>query len=317
MAWLLLVDSVLNSGFYAFILCTSKALPSKSRKKAYSRLRLRGSMTIEAALVLPIFLFMLLSLAFVIEAVRLQLHIGCALGQTAKEMASYGYLYDELKNQGMKYNDNQGDNQGLNKYKINNEIITIPSLFFAENRIKELAGEDYLNSSILSGDGISLEGSKIMRDDRWIDLKVSYDIGLPFSIIPNAKLKITQSACSYVWTGHIDDNGGDVEAERIVYKTEYGSRYHLDPLCKYLDIKIKQIAEDNLSIARNASGAKYYPCNRCISGHYDTYYITEYGSSYHSRSDCGAISRKIISLKQGEVNGLPCCRECENKYESD
>ena len=53
-------------------------------------------MTIEACLVLPLFLFAFLNVISIIELYRLQGNISAAMHDTAKQMAVYGYEYQAL-----------------------------------------------------------------------------------------------------------------------------------------------------------------------------------------------------------------------------
>ena len=58
------------------------------------RTRSEGSLTAEAALVLPVFLFSVLSIVYLFQLMSLQMKVQAALNQTAEQIASYGYLLD-------------------------------------------------------------------------------------------------------------------------------------------------------------------------------------------------------------------------------
>lgn len=273
---------------------------------------LKGSMTVEAALVLPIFLFAMLSMAFIIEVVRLQIHMGCAAGQASKELAGYGYTYLKAKDRMSDGNKPIKDKEKQENWKIKNELISIPGLFLAQSRIKELAGEDYLNQSMIKNgaDGLSLLGSEILKDGKWIHLNVRYEVQLPFSMIPNFKMKLIQHSSSYAWVGNSETNDSEEEAD-VVYMTEHGKKYHLSKGCKYLDIKVHSVKEAKIDTYRNKNGGKYYPCHRCMGEVNGYYFITDYGTSYHTRRDCTAISRNIVEKKLSEVQGVAdCCKGC-------
>lgn len=283
---------------------------SPKQKQEEAHKNLKGSMTVEAALVLPMFLFAILSLAFIIEIVRLQIHIGCAAGQVSKEMAGYAYTYNKIK-QGLLMKEEKEDSDN----KQFNIADTLPGMFIAESRLVKLIGESFLDSSIIvnGSKGLSLIGSEILDDGKWIKLLVSYKVRLPFSPLPNAEIKLVQYSCSHAWVGYCHENYGDDANKKTVYMTEHGSRYHLSKSCKYLDIKSRYVSKENISSCRNKSGGKYYPCHRCM-GKSEGYYITDYGSSYHTRKDCTAIKRNIIEKKLEDLGGsVACCKECEKQ----
>lgn len=317
---------VFKTIFQKLSICSPKQNQEYS-KQVYKDRRLNASMTLEAAMVLPLFMFAILSLGFVMEAVRLQIHIGCAAGQTAKELASYGYTYlaieNGIKNIGKDKNNSEdkavkNTNDVSNKGKKNGfNLISVPGSFYAKSRICKLAGKEYLDNSIISGgsSGIHTIGSQVLKDDKWIQLIVVYEIKLPFSIIPNAKIKVAQYAKSHAWVGYCrNDASNDDKNEKIVYMTEFGGKYHLSKGCKYLNMAVLSVDKDNIANIRNKNGAKYYCCHRCRGKQCSAYYITEYGNRYHASRDCTAISRTIIEKKLSEVEGIPCCKECERNY---
>lgn len=278
-------------------------------RKAIKQKKLKAAMTVEAAMVLPIFVFFILSMGFLIEIVRIQIHIGCALGQTAKEMAQYGYVNETVKTKGSN-NINEKDKNKANA------IVSVAGLLYAENRVEELSDKEYLNNSIIvnGSRGISLFGSNLKKDNKWVDLVACYKVNIPFLPIPNSEIKLTQHARSHLWIGFVKDNDlNENESDKIVYMTTYGTRYHLKKNCKYLDIKTKVISSEFLKSARNKSGGKYYPCPRCASMGVSSYFITDYGNSYHTKADCTAIFRNITEKRLSEVKDIyPCCSSCGN-----
>lgn len=268
-------------------------------------------MTLEASLVLPIFIFFILSIGFLMEIVRVQIHIGAALGQTSKEIARYGYIYC-LKNKDIINNDKIKKEKNKNKY-FENGVVSVSGLLYAASRMEELAGKEYLDSSIVvnGSRGVTLIGSQIMKDGKWIDLVASYEVRLPFSIIPNMNFKIHQHMKTHAWIGFIKDADTTTDKDKIVYMTEYGSVYHLNRNCKHLNISVSSVKSEYLKRARNESGGKYYCCPRCASDSKEVYYITPYGNNYHTTPSCTAILRNIIEKSFREVDGVyHCCKDC-------
>ena len=57
----------------------------------------RASMTVEACLVLPLFLFAFLNIISIVEIYRLQGNMSAAMHDTARQMAVYGYEYRQIR----------------------------------------------------------------------------------------------------------------------------------------------------------------------------------------------------------------------------
>ncbi|TCT11648.1 TadE-like protein [Natranaerovirga pectinivora] len=57
----------------------------------------KGSLTVEAALVLPIFIFAILFISYFIKVIYIQENIQHALDQTATHLATYAYAYDKVE----------------------------------------------------------------------------------------------------------------------------------------------------------------------------------------------------------------------------
>lgn len=291
-------------------LIKNRKTSSPKQKQEEAHKNLKGSMTVEAAMVLPMFLFAILSLAFIIEIVRLQIHIGCAAGQVSKEMAGYAYTYNKIK-QGLLTTDEESGKFDEDTFNI---ADTVPGMLIAESRLVKLIGESFLDSSIIvnGSRGLSLIGSEILDDGRWIKLLISYKVRLPFSPLPNSEIKLVQYSCSHAWVGYCHESEYD-ERQKTVYMTEHGNRYHLSRSCKYLNIKSRYVNRAEIGLQRNNSGGKYYPCHRCM-GKAEGYYITDYGSSYHTSAGCTAIKRNIIEKKLEDLEGtVACCKECERQ----
>ena len=59
--------------------------------------RIKGSLTVEAALVLPIFIMVILSLMYIMKVIYIHENIQHSLSQTANELATYSYILDKSK----------------------------------------------------------------------------------------------------------------------------------------------------------------------------------------------------------------------------
>ncbi len=104
---------------------------------------------------------------------------------------------------------------------------------------------------------------------------------------------------------------GELEGKELVYVTETGIVYHKDAHCTYLDMSIHTVSKEAVRDLRNQSGGKYYPCEQCgKTENKKTYFITEYGTRYHTSLECKKIKRNIFAVTIDETYGLGGCSKC-------
>ncbi len=275
-----------------------------SRKRRM--LRGRASMTLEAAIALPIFLFFMLEIMSFMDMIGLQSRLNAALRETGNEMAFSGYVYDKISDTILADIDLP-------------DVITSVAMtqLYAKNRVLAYVGSDYLDASSIKGgsSGLSFSGS-IMEDDDIIEIQVHYKLQSPFSIfgIEFSSFNVAQCYYGRAWTGYaVEDAVSDTTAEDpMVYITETGTVYHTNKNCTYLNPSVKTIAESDIESSRNQSGSKYTACSICggnISS--GNVYVTNYGTSYHTSLTCSGLKRTIYTVALSEVGGRSLCSKCQ------
>lgn len=121
---------------------------------------------------------------------------------------------------------------------------------------------------------------------------------------------VSQVAIASPWEGRSYDEAAEEEGE-YVYVTTYGTVYHLYPDCRYLDITLYPLAAGELECSRNRSGEKYYACEYCSGNREEqpVYYVTAYGTAYHSDLGCSRITRDVSKILR-QTTSLPACSLC-------
>lgn len=109
----------------------------------------RGSMTVEAALVLPLFCFFVISMGNAIEIIRLHGNLEVALWNAGRQICVYGALPE--------------GQQGYADHRL--EAVAV-SYTYVKEQIEEQLGEEYLEMSPLDGgsDGLQFLESDIEGD---------------------------------------------------------------------------------------------------------------------------------------------------------
>lgn len=261
--------------------------------------RRKGSMTLEAAFVLPFFLFAVINILFAVNIIGTQSRINAALHQTGNKMAFAGYVYERTAG-------------NVLPDSLANVVMTS---IYARGQILEYVGTNYLNQSCIVGGsgGISFAGSSVMEEGDMIDIVLSYRVKPFAGIMGFDGFAMTQRYYGRAWTGYdVTQYISDSTLEDpMVYITETGTVYHSNRNCTYLNPSVESVSAEAIGNMRNQSGAKFYSCEIC--GGYrgvGQVYITKYGSSYHSQINCSRLKRTIYTVPMSQVGGRGRCSKC-------
>lgn len=267
-------------------------------QKGVSALK-KGSMTLEAAFVLPFFLFAVINILYAVNIIGTQSRINAALHQTGNKMAFSGYVYQH----------------GAGNVLPDSLASVVMSEIYARGQIVEYVGREYLNQSCIESgaQGMSLSGSSVMGRGDIIDLRVSYRVK-PFSSLMGFQgFSVSQRYYGKAWTGYdVTQHVSDIkEEDPMVYITETGTVYHLDRNCTYLNPVVQSIPKEAVADKRNQSGGKYDSCGTCGGDRgQGQVYITPYGGSYHSQLNCPGLKRTIYTVPLSEIGGRRRCSKC-------
>lgn len=272
--------------------CLSKTLRERRKHDAFLH---QASMTVEAAFVLPFFMFAFLNIISILEIYRVQSNISAAVHMASKEMAAGAYEYKAVF---------KGDAGKLESLGL--------SYGYASGRVGKILGKKYLNSSPIKGGalGIAWHHSSVLEKDDCIDLIASYTVKPPVAAVGFGGFDMYNRAFVRAWTGY--DNAAESGAgdEELVYITPDGTVYHQSIACAYLKLSIAAAGKADLENIRNNSGAKYYSCEECGSKERSKVYITTYGARYHSSLQCSKLKRTILAVPLSETGGRKACAKC-------
>lgn len=239
----------------------------------------KGSISLEAILVAPLFLLFIASLMMSLEMIRLQTNVFEALHQG--ESVSFATLNDVSE-------------------KVAEEYISSKDLY----------------DLCLDGGaaGLNFDNKSSIHENGIIDLSVSYSMKPLVRWIPGSKFLIADSVYGHAFSGYERSGGfiGDIGNEEYVYITESGTRYHRSSTCQYIRVRPMAIGKESLEKARNNDGGKYYPCEVCRPRKEGVLFITPEGDRFHSDKNCSSLKRtvKVVTLKEALDNGYFPCSKC-------
>lgn len=255
-----------------------------------------ASLTVECAMVLPIFMFAMLSVAYLIEAVNFSSVMSAALCETATEYAGYAYAYEK----------------GISKGGLGGKVV---SLTLARAGVLSYIGNSFMEKApvVNRSAGISFLRSSVLDKDEMIDLTADYRIGTPYDFFGFLSIPVADAARVRAFTGYDNTGKGRGEekgSERMVYITETGTVYHSSLSCRHLKLNIMTETVEGVKNRRANDGSKYYPCS-CASGITSgVVYITDDGNRYHGTLSCHALKRTIKEIPISEAGGRSPCRDC-------
>ena len=259
---------------------------------------LRAGLTVEAACILPLFLWAVLAALYLIEVSVVQVRLVGGIHEAGRKMAllSYGI-----------YGGTSEEEKGTGVGEVVGGALTA---VYAKNLILKKAelGETLLKENVK----VSLVTSDFSDKDI-IDLRVMSRIQLSIPVYRLRGLKFLERGRVRAWTGRSPSEemaeGEETEGE-TVYVALNGSVYHRDPDCSYIKVSIKSASVAEMERKRSSDGSKYYPCC-CYGAHPSpTVYYTRFGNRYHGSLGCSALKRTAQKVPLSSVSGWKACSKC-------
>ena len=274
----------------------------------------RGSLTLEAAVVFPLYLFFFMALLSIMEMLQFSSHVQYELTHAAKEIAVYlpaKTLFSEgdVVSAEQEASSPDGSATGRN---VSGIAETVLADAYTDQLLDERIPSPYRRQMGVSQD-ISLLQSKVMLGNDIVDLVATYGIEPRCNVFRIPIQELTARARTHAWTGY-DRGGGAVteDGERIVYVTETGTVYHLSRSCTHLDLSIRAIPAGTQGEYRNRNGGNYHGCEICgapQSGQ-EIVYITNEGDRYHSSLTCSGLKRTVYEIPISQVGDKGACSRC-------
>ena len=264
----------------------------KSSYRYPSFFKSRGSLTVEAALAFPIFIFSLTALLYLFFLAQLRTEVSRALTDTSRELAWTAYYTDDAGSLAP---------SALAMYYGSANL---------SDRLDGKAAAGIVDGGI---SGISILGTSYDDDSCELTMEAVYSVVLPPGLGWFNPIEITQTRTVRGWSGFTGKSSySSTTEDDLVYVTNYGTVYHCSLSCRYLDLSIDTCSLDEVSSKRNVDGGKYYPCEKCWDGTSDTVYITDSGTRYHQTLGCSSLVRGISTMLLDEAlsQGYTACSAC-------
>lgn len=246
----------------------------------------KGSMTVEAALTLPMFFFGMLVMVFLFEIFSIRLTVKSAMFTVGREIAQEAYV-----------------NRLLDTKKMERQLV-------------KYIGEERLERSMVweGKSGLHCDRSLMTWSTAVLHFSVSYQMKVPALGFQIPIITCEETLKMKGWTGYSGDGFWNQSEEEMVYVTVNGLVYHKSLQCSYLDLSVQGVPIEQVLEIRNQSGGRYSPCERCWGKHSSTgmVYITLYGTRYHSSLECSSLKRRVYQIPLSQAFGKGGCSKCVN-----
>ncbi len=263
--------------------------------------RNKGSLTIETALVLPLFLFFMVILMLPMGIMKEGRRIQTALEAAGEEVSQYAYVLHQLKL------GEELEGTGIDGFseEFIDGLTEEGILLYVRKRVGGRAGVERLES-------VSFVRSSVLTDGETIDLIMDYRIRIPFSVFGLSSIPMTARSCRRAWIGQEGSSRKNGREDELVYIGKASTRYHRQRTCHYLYNDIEQISFKEVKTVRNLSGGKYKPCSRCggFAEESGSVYIMPSGERYHSDRNCTSIMAYVEAVPLSQVRHLGPCSYC-------
>lgn len=298
---------------------------------------IKGSLTVEAALVFPIFLFAITAILYFIQIINIQERLQQGITQMALDTSKYAYVYQYVKEYKADEKENNKDNIHYKESsstikKVKKEDSTeafiatsIDSIYF-KMMLPKYVDEKVMNHSCIKDgmSGIHTFMSSFMKDGEDIDIILTYTIKIPIPIPSLKEIPLIQRVRLRGFCGRkYEEENNETETEineetdeTYVYITETGTVYHTDENCSHLRLSIEVVEFTMVEELRNEYGGKYYPCNLCldekeVSNH--SVFIAKTGDRYHKDINCSGLKRTVFTINIKDVGDRTLCSRCSKK----
>lgn len=256
---------------------------------------IRASMTVETALVLPLFCFFMIHMGSAIEMIRLHGNLEVALWDAGRQMGIYGGLLE--------------GEHSANEEDTEDRLQTMAaSYIYVKNQIRNQLGEEYLEQSPLEHGIDSLQFLESRTEDDICEIVVTYGISPLTEMLGFRKFRMANRYYGHLWNGY--EIPGTEDAEEYVYVTEDSQVYHVNRECTHLRLSIRWVEATNLPRG-------YHPCEKCMGQKKENsvledtgYYVCTEGECYHRRRDCSGLRRTVFCIAKKDAAGYRECSRC-------
>lgn len=258
----------------------------------HSKRIVSAAMTVEASLLLPLFLFFFFNLMSIMEIICLHSKIQLALWNAGHKLQMIAVMAED------------GENTVTTK-----ALGMVGTSLVLRSYIVDFLGEEYLQASPLERGKDSLLCFQMPQEQAsWdLDLRVEYRVKPMFSVPGFPSFLMNNRYYAHPWCGYDTEREG--QQEELYYVTENSQVYHLRTSCSYLNLSVRKVVAKDYFEQAKKEGLAIKVCQRC-KRQKDTgwLFVTQEGDCYHKAITCSALKRTIYTIS--DSSGYRPCGRC-------
>lgn len=283
--------------------------------------KIKASLTVEAAMVLPVCLFFFVMFLYFIQIFIVQETLQQAMTDTGLGIARTAYIFSDFQDIAEAADFDVSIMEEETRMDLGETLRSVIEGGSIKYAVKNRLNTEGINNACIAGgfDGISFFDSQIFRDNDDIDIVAKYRVRIPVRLFGLFEKEMVQRVKLRGWYGYqfpalysLEEEEAADKKEKMVYVAENGTVYHLDRNCSHIKLSVKAV--DGIpTVQRNKNGGIYQPCDACINkddSGTGTYFITSYGDRYHRDRNCSKIKRTVRQIPLSEAGHLAPCKRC-------
>ena len=264
----------------------------KNRKQSMGEVN-RGAAVVEACVVIPLFLFMMLFVIYMYRMIFVDAHIHQCLAEASVYCAERCYLEEKLMS-------TSGDEGSLANQQAGSNSLVNTGIIYTQFR-KYIGDDEYVEQVVAGGkNGVIITVEADNENKKIFTAKATYYTELKLPVLGTFRMRRSNEIKEKAFLGYSAEEAGD-DRDAYVYITPNESVYHVDRSCTHL----------NISVRTRTGHGNYAPCSFCGKKKSGTkVYVTDNGNAYHYNSNCLGLKRTVMRVKKSEVAGLKVCSRC-------
>lgn len=263
-------------------------------EKRVSSVTCLGSVSVEAALVLPFFIAAVIAVMFYMQAMQVEMRVQKALYNQMMKCSGVAYYLDVT------------DLSDTAEQMLEAEYI--------RSAVVDELGKSFIDSSYIVGGSSGIKVDLFTEANQgYIDVKLVYYLSVPYNLFRLKPVKFVTRMKNHTWVGNVDEN--EEKEIQVGYITSNGEVYHLYKDCSYIYHYILESNQSLINTLRNNSGGKYLPCNICCKNDVSAIvYYTKNGTRYHQRADCNNLHSNVFSIDLSMAKKqYRLCSKCKDR----
>ena len=283
--------------------------------------RRKGSLTLEAAMVLPIAFFVIAAMLLFVQRVYIQERVQYALDDSVEEAAlvSYTVMSSDVIKAGSEKLAGFGLPESFQSFFVGAVVSDLVAERLVRRHIEEV---ELVKWGIEAGwSGMDFSGTVLKGNDNRTTLAVSYSLKSPFPladrILAFLEKPIVQTSSTRIWCGHLGlfaekaRSEGEMGESVTVYKAASGAGY------AYHRLECLQKPVERMTFHAGFERSICATCfkNTGLPNEGDFIWVVKNAKAeakYHTVEHCIRIHKEVeaLSLEEAALSGLKPCGMC-------